>query len=358
MFPRPVQWMLPTVVLCAFIVGQSCARSHAGVIWPGAVWAERTAREVNLVDSHLDMFIRNVGGDGCIVKDGYLIRSWGKHTACSGWFSAGKPVLSTLLMLAVAENRLPHVDAPVAAARWQLRSADHGMTFRHLANMVSGYARAEPPGAAWAYNDFAINLHGLSLKKIYRTDLDEVFRTRLTALQFEDKPFFGPPEGLALNISPRDFARLGWFWLHRGVWHGHTIIPRKLFDRCVRVGVPRETPRTSVPDEDYLGVGSFGAGTDQVEHGPGLYGFGFWFNEQVPGSTHRMWPSLPRTSFQANGIWNKHTVTMIPDWRMVVVVRNGTMGRFEPGMAESKTDKKFSLLRASHSAALRGAHKQ
>jgi hypothetical protein len=153
--------------------------------------------------------------------------------------------------------------------------------------------------------------------------------------------------------SPRDYARLGWFWLHRGVWNGKTVIPRKLFDNCVRVQVPAGIPLTAEPHEDYLNVGSYGSDSHQIDTGPGLYGFSFWFNKPVPGMPHRPWPSLPRNAFQANGIWNKHTVTVIPDWRMVVVVRDGLLGRFEPGAADSKTDRKFALLRPSHSAVLR-----
>jgi CubicO group peptidase (beta-lactamase class C family) len=346
-------------MLLASVLGEAAAwGADTGVVFPGKVWEMREAAQVALADSHLDAFINNVHGDGCIVKDGYLIRAWGNFTASGEWASASKPVLGTLLMMAVAEGRLPDVDAPVHHAGWDLRHEDRGMTFRHLANMVSGYARDEAPGAAWAYNDFAVNLYAQSLHRIFGSSLDQVFSTRLSTLQFEDGSFFGPKEGMAVDASPRDFARLGWFWLHRGVWQGKTVIPRKLFDRCVRAQVPSGTPLTSGSDEDYLSVGSYGADSHQVDKGPGLYGFSFWFNEQVPGTPHRLWPSLPRTSFQANGIWNKHTVTVIPDWRMVVVVRGGTMGRFEPGVADSKTDRKFALLRPEHSAVLRGTNEQ
>ena len=43
------------------------------------------------------------------------------------------------------------------------------MTFRHLANMMSGYGRPDSPGAAWAYNDYAIQLY-------QRTVFDRVFQ--------------------------------------------------------------------------------------------------------------------------------------------------------------------------------------
>ena len=127
------------------IVTFAVSPARADEVWPGAEWKKRTAEEVHLDGSHLDAFIRMVRGDGCIVKDGCLIRTWGNYTAQGDWASAAKPVLSTLLLLAVAEKRLPSVDAPVQLAGWKLREEDQGMTFRHLADMTSGFRRAEPP---------------------------------------------------------------------------------------------------------------------------------------------------------------------------------------------------------------------
>jgi hypothetical protein len=43
---------------------------------------------------------------------------------------------------------------------------------------------------------------------------------------------------------------------------------------------------------------------------------------------------------------------------MVVVVRNGLMGRYEPDSPDSKTDRKFALLRPAHSEQLRSAQTQ
>lgn len=341
-------------LLITFLLG---GFARAGVVWPAGEWEARSAADVGLIGKHLDSFIRMVRGDGCIVKDGYLIRTWGNYTAQGDWASAAKPVLSTLLMLAVVEKRLPGVDAPVQLAGWKLREEDQGMTFRHLADMTSGFGRAEPPGAAWAYNDFAINLYAHSLKRIFGTSLDKAFTDRLAPLQFQDGAFFGSREGLGVSASPRDFARLGWCWLQRGNWRGRQIIPRKLFEDCVRPSVPATLPRTAGEGEDYLGIGSYGGGTDQMSHGPGVYGFNFWFNERVPGTRYYVWPSLPRDAYQANGMWNRHTVTVIPSWRMVVVVRNGRLGKFEPGVPRSKSNAKLALLRPTRSALLRGPHK-
>lgn len=334
------------------------AVTGANPVWPGEEWEQRGTHAVGLVEARVEAFVHSVQGDGCIVKDGYLVRTWGNFTRQRDWASAAKPVLSTLLMLAVAEERLPGVDALVSAAGWKLEGKDRTMTFRHLANMVSGYGRAELPGEAWAYNDTAINLYALSLKRIFGMTLDQALTQRLAPLQFQDGHFFGKQRELRVAASPRDFARLGWLWMHRGNWRGLQIVPRKLFDECFRVGVHEYLPRTSAVGTDYLRVKSYGGGSDQTAHGPGVYGLNLWFNERVPGTRRRVWPSLPHDAYQANGLWNRHTVTVIPSWGMVVAVRRGVLGKFEPGTPDSVTDRTLALLRPSNRALISGPSKR
>ena len=57
-----------------------------------------------------------LGGRGCIIKDGYVVHTWGSQSEDSDWFSSAKPVLSTLLMFAVQEGKVPSVDAPIACS--------------------------------------------------------------------------------------------------------------------------------------------------------------------------------------------------------------------------------------------------
>jgi CubicO group peptidase (beta-lactamase class C family) len=265
-------------------------------------------------------------------------------TTKKDWASAAKPVLSTLLLFAVHEGKLASVDARVADAGWSLAPKDRPMTFRHLANMVSGYARGEPPGAAWAYNDFAINLYARSLEKVFGQPLDQALRDRLAPLQFEDGSIFSTRSGRGVSTTPRDFARIGWFWLNRGRWQGRQLLPRRFFEEYVKVGVPADLTRTRTEGEDYLQIGSYGGPTDQTPHGPGVYGFNWWFNASVELEGPHVWPSLPADAFQANGHWNRHTVTVIPSLRMVVAVRDGRLGKFEPGRADGETNQALKLL--------------
>lgn len=319
----------------------------AEITFPGKTWERRAPEQVGLTKAAVDRFADAVQGDGCVVRHGYLVGSWGDYTAQGDWASAGKPAISTLLMLALKQELVPSVDHQILASGWDLHLTDYRMTFRHLANMTSGYARGETPDAAWAYNDVAINLYVHSLKKLFTSGFEQAFSSHLGDLQFEDPPFFGSPDGIRVTASPRDFARLGWFWLQRGAWKGRQIIPLDLFEDCVRPTVATNLPVSKKEDADYLNVGTYGGTTNQTPHGPGIYGFTFWFNKMVPGKSYRVWPSLPADTFQANGNWNVYSVTMIPSWQMVVVVRKGRMGAFTPGDPDSRMDQRLRMLTPS-----------
>jgi len=330
-------WLAGTLAIAAH------ADSAHSPVFPGSRWETRSPEELGLDSAPLDRFAKQVGGDGCIIRDGYLVKSWGEVTRHKDWASAAKPVLSTLLLMAVKEGRLASVDAKVKDLGWDLSDKDAPMTFRHLANMVSGYGLDEPPGAAWGYNDFAIQLYARSLEKVLGGSLDAAFRERMAALKFEDGEFFGSRAGLGVTASVRDFARLGWLWLNRGRWEGRQVLDPELFKECFRVGVPSSTPRCASRANDYLKVGSYGGGTNQTPHGPGVYGFNLWFNE-VLGSGQRVWPALPGDASQANGLWNRDTVTVIPSWRMVVACRRAQPGPFEPGRSEGAYNQNLLLL--------------
>ncbi len=326
-------------------VGAQGDNPHGGIgpHFPGKHWRSRSAKAVGLDASKLDDFASGMGGDGCIVRDGYLIKTWGRFNQNGDWASAAKPVLSTLLLLAVQEGRLASVDAQVKDVGWPLKKKDASMTFRHLANMVSGYACGEAPGAAWGYNDFAIQLYAKSLVKVFQQPLEQVFTRRLAALQCEDDHFFGSRNGNGVTASPRDFARLGYLWLNRGRWRNKQVLSVPLMRQFLRSGVPANLPRTSAPGNDYLRIGSYGGGTNQTPHGPGGYGFNLWFNSRLASDAFT-WPGLPADAYQANGMWNRDSVTVIPSLRMVVAVRGAKQTSFAPGDASNQFNRMMSLL--------------
>ena len=117
-----------------------------------------------------------LGGRGCAIKNGFVVKAWGAQGKKGDWASSAKPVLSTLLMFALHEGKIKSFDQPVVDFGWELLPKDRTMTLRQLASMTSGYARPEEPGQAWAYNDYAIQLYQKTLfDKIFRGTPEAVF---------------------------------------------------------------------------------------------------------------------------------------------------------------------------------------
>lgn len=290
------------------------------VVFPGEHWEMRAPAQAGLDVAKLDEFAKTVGGPGCVVRDGYMVYSWGDITSKLDWASAMKPVMSTMLLFAVHEGKLPSVNALVnpyveKVYGSSLNAKDQTMTFRHLANMVSGYGRVEAPGEAWAYNDWAINLYSKTLfDGVFQEKPDSVAKraSRLGVLQIEDGTFFGSRKGYGLLMSPRDFARIGWFWLNKGNWGGKQILPESFFDNYMKADVPPDLPRSCAETSDYLNVYFTGGGTDQTSRGPGIYGFNWWFN-----TDKKTWPNAPGDTFQANGHWNGEVCCVIPSLKLV-----------------------------------------
>ncbi|MEZ6048186.1 MAG: serine hydrolase [Planctomycetaceae bacterium] len=320
--------LLILFVFCSFSLVHSAEQSEdVQQIFPGKTWEKRTPAEVGLNADLIDQFAEKVGGDGVIIRDGYLIKSWGNPQRRRDWASSCKPVVATLLMFAIQEGRLKSPDdlvRPWVQRRWpgkDLVEKDRSMTFRHLADMTSGYNRGEAPGTHWAYNDYGIMLYIHMMLEVFQSPLNDVAMTRLDKLEFEDGGVFGSRGGNGVDASPRDFARIGWFWLNHANWNGEQLLPRELFDNCCQADVPLELPRTSSEGEDYLGIKTLGGGPNQSAEGPGIYGFNWWFNEPIGPDGELFMPHLPADAFQANGHWGKECMLMLPTQRIVIAAR-------------------------------------
>ncbi len=300
------------------------------LVFPGKEWKEQPAEALCRNAGALEQFTKAVGGSGVIIKNGYLIKAWGNPAGRTMWASATKPVFSTLLLFATQEGKL-EINGKVKAFMPELLGKDEEITFHHLANMTSGYARREWPGQAFSYNDYAIKLyHNTLFNRVFAADPNQIIqnKNRLGPLQFQDGDVFEPIEkcGWGVHTSPRDFARIGWFWLNKGNWNGEQLLSKSFFERYLRNQVPESLPISKKPARDYLGIGTYGSRSgNQSPFGPGNYGMNWWIN-----TGKRIWPSLPEDTFQANGHWNKETVTVIPSMALVVA-GVGDFAPFLPG---------------------------
>lgn len=330
------------------IVFNLVSPSAGETVFPGERWETRRPEEVGLKSEPLAKIAGDLGGRGCIIKDGFIVQSWGDLAERGDWMSSAKPVLSTLLFFAVEEGLVESVDQPIADFGWDLQEKDRGITFRHLGAMTSGYARPEGPGEAYAYNDFAIQLYQQTLfDKVFQSDPKETAEhpDRLGALRMEKGLSFRD-KNRRISASVADFARIAWLWANKGNWNGRRLLPERYFDEYCAPQAPKELPHTREAEtDDYLGIGTYGGGSDHFsDFGPGIYGFNWWFNQT--GREHpetSTWPDAPEEAFMSIGAGGNCSI-IIPSLGLVVVCAKGDWGKLEPGRSDSKTNRCFQLL--------------
>src|SRR5215468_6868083 len=80
-------------------------------VYPAAEWEERTPEKAGLSGEKLKALAKLTGGRGCVVRHGYLVHTWGDPARSGDVASAVKPVISTLLLLAVQRGKVKGVDA-------------------------------------------------------------------------------------------------------------------------------------------------------------------------------------------------------------------------------------------------------
>lgn len=320
------------------------------VAFPGANWEVRTPAELGLDAVKLNQIAGKLGSSGCIIKDGFVVKAWGNQSKQHDWYSSAKPIFSTLLFFAIHEGRISSEDEKIGNWDWPLKGKDREISFRHLANMTSGYMQPEGPGEAYAHNDFAVALFIRTLEKVFDQSITDAAKQRIyDPLGMQDDPYHQvisrgwKARGRAW-ISVRDWARLTWFWTNKGNWNGRQLLPKSYFEQHMKPQVPKDLPYSSGPDvfgklpgdvlpEDYLGVRSFGGGSNHYNYGAGLYGYHWYFNTSgtvgmlklrnkreepnVGGSFEQVWPGLPCETVMTLG-WGINSV-MIPSMRVVQV---------------------------------------
>jgi CubicO group peptidase (beta-lactamase class C family) len=302
--------------------------SEPELVWPGKEWAWREPEASGLSAEKLDALRDLVGGRGCVVRHGYMVHSWGDQAKSGDVASAMKPVLSTLMLMAVQEGRIGSVDE--AVAKWEPRlrelngGKDGGITWRHLASQTSGYGLVERPGEAYSYNDFALALyHDVLIEKVYRKHRNEVLRERLgEVLEFEDEysfEAFGAKDRPGrLAVSVRDFARFGLMHLRGGRWREKQVLKPELVKLAISSPVPAEMPLTSGREAAMLpGQRTIGGTRNITPLGPGWYSFNWWVNGKDKEGK-QPFEALPEGAYVASGHGGKRELYVIPEWDLIV----------------------------------------
>lgn len=331
----------------------------ADLAWPGRTWETRTPEAVGLLPEKLDALRDLVGGRGCVVRHGFMVFSWGDQAKSSDVASAFKPLLSTLLFLAVQEGKLRGVDDAVANFEPRLKSLNGGkdaaITWRHLASQLSGYGLVEPPGAAYAYNDFALTLYYDTLtQKVFGTNGTEVLRTRLAEpLQFEDRftfDAFGPKDRPGrLGLSVRDFARFGLLWLRGGRWREQQLIAPAFVSLATNSVVPPSTPLTSGRAAEMLaGQRTLGGSKNITPVGPGYYSFNWWLNG-TNRLGQRLFVDASADTFVASGHGGMRVLWILPSLDLIVCWNESRIDDHDrsPGNPDSRCNRAAQLIRAA-----------
>ncbi|MCS1409890.1 MAG: hypothetical protein M2R45_03076 [Verrucomicrobia subdivision 3 bacterium] len=334
--------------LVFLLLGMLLLAAEGKIVYPGEEWAEIAPESVGMASGVLDALAADLGGRGCVIRNGYLVKSWGTTQRRGDWFSSAKPVFSTLLFFAIEEGRVQSVHEKISKYCWDFQPKDQGIEFFHLANMISGYARPERPGDAWAYNDYGIQLYQMTLfDRVFNAPAAYVFleTNRLGPLQFQDNPAFRE-RNRRFVASARDFARIAWFWCRKGKWGDHQLLPKHYFDRFMKPQTPKDLPSTQpAATDDYFHIGTFGGESDHfTEYGAGIYGFNWWFN--LTGRLHpnsMTWPDAPADTVMSIGVRGNHSV-IIPSLNLVLVNAYGNWGKFVPGDPESAFNQSLKRL--------------
>jgi CubicO group peptidase (beta-lactamase class C family) len=283
------------------------------------------------------------GTNGLIIRHGYVVGEFGDTNNVAPTYSVAKSMLSTVAGVAVRERLITNLDSPVS-----LQIKDGGYDSRqntkitwknHLQQVTEwegemwgkkhdfvgtvafGDGERKPrdleePGTFYEYNDVRINRFALSLLRMFKKPIPEIFRDEIMTpigasntwqwipynnsyAEVDGKKMpsvsGGTRWGGGVWINAWDMARFGYLWLRGGKWGNKQLIPPDY----VKLAVAPSTAKNS-PD----------------------YGFLWWLNTRGGAKT------LPTNSFQAQGA-GSNTIFVSPDHDLVIVWRWHGQGKEE-----------------------------
>jgi CubicO group peptidase (beta-lactamase class C family) len=291
---------------------------------PGGIWEAKSSEDAGLSRPKLDALRDRVGGRGCVVHRGFLVYSWGDVSKTADVASAGQPVITTLMLLAVQDGRLKGVNDPLSRIEPRLTGKNAGITWRHLASQTSGYGLAEEPGAAYATNGYAWALYYDTLmEKVYGEPGTAVLKRKLgEVLGFQDEVTLGALGAKdrpgRLEISVRDFARFGLLALRGGQWGGKQVVDAPLLYMSISTPIATEQPLTEGRGGPMIpGQRTLEGTRDLTKLGPGVYSFTWWLNRS-DSRGQLLFVDAPPETFVASGHGGGCALWVVPSLDLVV----------------------------------------
>jgi CubicO group peptidase (beta-lactamase class C family) len=264
--------------------------------WPTQGWQESTPEEQGIdsdklaeglqaiQDQHIRIDSLLIIRNGAVVLDAYIYPYTGVTT--HDLASVTKSFMTTLIGIAAGQGKVK-LDQPMVSyfPERMIANLDERkghITVRHLAGMVNGLESgciagdrptiskmmANPdwvqaaldrkmvgePGASFCYDSPGMHLLSAILQNA----------TGMTALEFARQNLFEPlgiketiwesdPQGFTqgwgdLHLKPRDAAKLGYLFLHQGMWEGKQIVPADWAIEAVKL-------QTKTGEDDDYGYG-------------------------------------------------------------------------------------------------------
>ena len=276
---------------------------------------------------------RRAATNGVVIYKGYVVAEFGETTAVDPTYSVAKSMMATVAALGVRDGRLAVDDRVGTTVKdggydsprnsevtWKMHLQQEteweGEMFGKKHDFVGREAFGEGertprelqrPGTFYVYNDVRINRLGLSLLRVFRKPVPEVFRDEImtpigASTDWKWVPYHnsyvtidgrrmpsvsgGTRWGGGVWIHSWDMARFGYLWLRGGRWGTRQLLPEAFVK----------------------------AATAPSAHGPD-YGYLWWLNTQG-----KNYPGLPTTAYGARGA-GSNTITISPEHDLVVVWR-------------------------------------
>jgi CubicO group peptidase (beta-lactamase class C family) len=274
------------------------------------------------------------GTNALIIRHGFIVGEFGDTVRPDPTYSAAKSMLSTVAGIALQKGLIPQLDDPVAnvvkdggydsphnrLVTWrnhlQQESEWEGEMWGKNANFIGSEAFGrgemkprpiEAPGAHYEYNDVRINRFSLSLLRLFKKPIPDVFRDEVmtpigASTTWKWVPYTnayvdidgkrmasvagGTRWGGGMWISTYDMARFGLLWQRGGKWGDRQIV-----------------------SPSYVKMA-----TTASAHGPD-YGFLWWLN-----TTGKQWEGSATDTFEARGQWG-NVIHIDPARDLVVVWR-------------------------------------
>jgi CubicO group peptidase (beta-lactamase class C family) len=279
---------------------------------------------------------KRAGTNGLVIRHGYVVAEFGDTNNVAPTYSVAKSMLSTVAGVAVRDRLITNLDEPVGVKvtdggydsqqntriTWrnhlQQESEWEGEMWGKKHDFVGTEAFGEgehkprdleEPGTFYEYNDVRVNRFSLSLLRLFKKPIPEVFRDEImnpigasnmwqwipydnSHVEIDGKKMpsvsGGTRWGGGVWINTWDMARFGYLWLRGGKWGSKQLIPPDYVKAAVTSARAKNSPD---------------------------YGFLWWLN-----TTGRDHPELPRNVFEAQG-GGSNTIFVSPNHDLVIVWR-------------------------------------